>query len=160
VNPAVEGEAVVEILRWAFLGGVVVAALTDLRALRIPNALVLACLGLALLRLALEPALLGPHLAVGGIAFALTLALFARNLMGGGDAKLLPVVALWLGPQAILDFLVLLAVLAGGIALMLVLARLGLAAVDGARERWPLVLRRGEGLPLAAAIAPAAALLL
>ncbi|NBC97289.1 MAG: peptidase [Deinococcus-Thermus bacterium] len=147
-------------LSWAFLAFLVVAAASDLATLRIPNPLIVAGLALCLVRLAATPMPLGPHLAVGGVAFAITFALFAANLIGGGDAKLFPVTVLWFGPEQTPDFLLLLSVLAAGFALVLVLSRRLLPAVDGAPGERPAVLRLGAGVPLAVPTLPAAALFL
>jgi prepilin peptidase CpaA len=133
----------------AFAGFLLVAAVTDLRALRIPNALVALGLAVAVARLLLTPAPLWPHLGLGLVAFAVTFALFAANLIGGGDAKLFPVAVLWFGPVTTPPFLLVLSLAAAAFALVLVAARLVLAAIDRRPERWPLVLRRGGGVPLA-----------
>ncbi len=142
-------------LQAAFWVLLVAAAVTDLRWLRIPNPLVLAGLVLAVLRLVLEPIDPWAHLLAGAVVFALTLPLFAFDLMGGGDAKLFPVLGLWLGP-ATLEFFVLASIAAGALALVLVLARLALAWSGRPQEHfWP-AFRRGGGVPLAVPLLPAA----
>lgn len=147
-------------LSWAFLAFLVVAAASDLATLRIPNPLIVAGLALCLVRLAATPVPLAPHLAVGGVAFAITFALFAANLIGGGDAKLFPVTLVWVGPDAAPAFLLMLSLLAAGFALVLLLARRLLPAVAAGVDRRPVVLRRGAGVPLAVPTLPAAALFL
>lgn len=88
-----------------FLGLLVWAAWGDFRSYRIPNILVGALLVLFVLALAagLVPQNKIPtHLGTGAIALLLGLALFHMNWIGGGDAKLFAVLALWAGaPEAI-----------------------------------------------------------
>ncbi|MFW5679278.1 MAG: prepilin peptidase [Pseudomonadota bacterium] len=142
-------------LRWAFLLVLLAAAITDLRWLRIPNGLVLAALGLALTALVLTPAGWQGRLLAGGLVFAVTVPLFAFNLMGGGDAKLFPVLGLWLGGAAF-DFFLLTSLLAAAFALLLVVVRRLVAAAGADPVRlWP-VLQREEGVPLAVPALPAA----
>jgi len=147
---------VAELARWAFVAFLVAAAVGDLRRLRIPNPLIAFGLAVAAAFLVAADARLWPHLAVGGAAFAVTFALFAANLIGGGDAKLFPVVALWCGPETIREFLLLLSVTAALFAIALVVVRWALARIDAHPQRWPVALRRGAGVPLAVPTLPAA----
>jgi prepilin peptidase CpaA len=149
-----------EAARLAFLGFLLMAAASDVARLRIPNGLIVLGLVIACTFLLATPAPWLPHLAVGGVAFGVTFALFAMNLIGGGDAKLFPVVALWCGPEATRDFLLVLAVLAPLFALTLVAARGLVRLRERPAERLPPVLRRGAGVPLAVPTLPAAALFL
>ncbi len=61
------------------------------------------------------------HLLVLAIAFAACLALFAMNLLGGGDAKLIPAIALWAGTEHLVGFLVAMTLAGGAVALVLLL---------------------------------------
>lgn len=93
------------------------AAAVDVTTLRIPNwlpALVSAffVLAAAVEGMALADAALHTAVALG--LFATGFFLFAKNLMGAGDAKLLAAAGLWLGPAALLPFLVF-SVVAGGV---------------------------------------------
>ena len=87
----------------------VMAGLSDLRSLRIPNLLTGA------FALAFPPTALMfgggtvdwlSHIAAGAAVFLGAAILFALRLMGGGDVKLLAAVALWIGLGALLPFLV------------------------------------------------------
>lgn len=89
------------------------AAVHDLRARRIPNALVLATLGTGLARAAaLSAAGAGPAapLAPGllaalvgtAVGLAAWLPFYAFGLLGAGDVKLFAAAAAWLGPQGVL----------------------------------------------------------
>jgi len=61
-------------------------------------------------------------LAIAAVIFILLATLFAFNVMGGGDVKLIPAVALWAGPGHMLGYLFIMALLGGVIAAM-ILAR-------------------------------------
>lgn len=96
----------------------VVAAFTDIRRRQIDNWLNGAiALGAPLFwwtsGLALWPDI-ALQLGVALAAFALLARLFALKLMGGGDVKLLTVLALWVRPEIFMQLLVVMA-LAGGV---------------------------------------------
>lgn len=96
------------------------AAASDAARRRIPNALVLALVAAALLRIALEigagASLMLPvaDLAVGVAVFLVGAIAFQFRLLGGGDVKLLAAGALWVGALAAGSFLVT-TVLTGGV---------------------------------------------
>lgn len=72
----------------------------------------------------------GWHFAAGGIALAVTFGIFAIGGMGGGDAKLLSATAVWMGfNMTLLQYLVLGAMLGGGLTLAIILFRNSSAAV-------------------------------
>lgn len=99
------------------------AAVTDIRARRIANGLVLALAVIAGLRMAVEG---GPSLADLGVALALFAAgvlAFHAGVMGGGDVKLLAVGALWTGAAGAGPFLVATALAGGALALGFLIVR-------------------------------------
>lgn len=99
---------------FVFMGLLVSAAIVDLRRFIIPDTIVVALLALWPVWVALNG--LGPigyTLLGGGVMFALGLILFAFGLMGGGDVKLLTVLALWAEPAG-LPALIFYTSLAGG----------------------------------------------
>lgn len=104
---------------FAFL--VVYAMLADVSALRVPNwiPLALAALFLAHAASVQTPHGLAVHALVGAGVLAATFALFAFGAFGGGDAKLVSALALWMGPVHLGPFLLVLALLGGLTALML-----------------------------------------
>ena len=109
-----------------FPGLIIAAAVSDVARLKIPNWLVLlltaAFLPVALfIHMPLET--LGSHALAGCIMFAVGFALFAPGYIGGGDAKLLAAVALWLGMSQLLHFLVYTAMFGGLLALALLAFR-------------------------------------
>jgi prepilin peptidase CpaA len=135
------------------------AAWRDLTTMTIPNGVSLALLigfPVAALALGLDSQVMAAHLAAGAIAFAVCLALFYSGIVGGGDAKLYPAVALWLGGAAAIPFLLTTFIAGGALAMLLVAAR-RLAPANAAT---PFVLRRfcdpAEGVPYGLAIASGA----
>lgn len=150
----------------SFMALLMAAALYDLAALRIPNAV---CAGLAALFLvpaAMHPAAVAiPHHVLAGLlVFLAGWGLHGLGFLGGGDVKLLAATALWAG----LDLLVLhLACMAlFGLALLLVLVPLRhlwkLCATDrpaGRPAGRPLSLAMDRGVPYGVAIAGSIAFL-
>ncbi|NTJ66617.1 peptidase [Agrobacterium rhizogenes] len=104
-----------------------IAAISDLLTMTIPNRVSLA-LALAFLLLAplfgLSLAEIGLHFAGAGAVFFACFALFALNVMGGGDAKLLAAAALWFGfDSSLVEFLVYVAFIGGVLTVFIVFLR-------------------------------------
>lgn len=102
------------------------AALTDITALTISNKLV-GSFALAYLLLApLSGVTIGEigwsSVVAGGVLLS-TFAMFAFGWMGGGDAKLASVTALWFGPDFTLVFLLNTAVLGGALTMAILTFR-------------------------------------
>src|SRR5690349_11787497 len=90
------------------------AAYTDIRSRRIPNALTLAGIGVAIaLRLSggLGPGVDGVIGVV--LAFVLCLPFFVLGVLGGGDAKLLMAVGAFMGPRDLLMAMLIIASVGG-----------------------------------------------
>jgi len=114
------------LLSGLFLALCIFAALHDVNRLTIPNWLniTLAALFLpAALASGLPLQLLGGHLLAGGLAFVVAFGLFAFRIFGGGDAKMIPAVVLWMGPAASLPFLYWMAISGGACALILLIGK-------------------------------------
>ncbi|PKP82122.1 MAG: hypothetical protein CVT79_07475 [Alphaproteobacteria bacterium HGW-Alphaproteobacteria-18] len=114
-----------------FLVLCVVAALFDVNQLRIPNWLNLTLAGLfvpaaAVSGLPLE--IIGGHLMAGGLAFVIAYGLFAFRIFGGGDAKMIPAVVLWMGPAAAFPFAYYMALVGGACALLILIVRRSMPA--------------------------------
>lgn len=132
---------------WSACGLFVVGALTDLRVRRVPNAIPLLLLG-AFSVYAAAGAIRPPgspwsHLAVGAVLLAAGIGLYATGKFGGGDAKLMAVAGLWVGPADLSLFLFVLG------ACALVLSAFAMLPFAGTR-------RMRSELPFAAAIVPPA----
>ncbi len=104
-----------------------VAAWTDLSEMKIPNRIP-AVLGAAFLAIAPFSGLgltdFGLHLAASALVLAVCFGLFALNVMGGGDAKLLAAAALWFGlNMSLLTFVVYVSYAGGALTLLILLVR-------------------------------------
>jgi prepilin peptidase CpaA len=97
-----------------------VIAYGDVRFRRIPNALSLAIavLGVGRLLLVDDEVATGYTLASGLATFAITFLLFWRHVIGGGDAKLITAMALLIGHEQLLNFLFLMSISGGLLALV------------------------------------------
>jgi len=140
---------------------IALAAISDLRSMRISNstsALVVlayfAALPLATPLLSVVAASIGVALLV----LAAGVALFCRGLIGGGDVKFAASLALWTGADHTLDFLFWTAALGGAFALLL----LGYRALPAPSRPSPAQksLHEGPGMPFAVPLAAAALVVL
>ncbi|KPF44388.1 prepilin peptidase [Rhizobium sp. AAP43] len=105
----------------------VLAALTDFLEMKIPNRIPLLLLGSFLLVAPFTGLTLtefGWHLAAAAIVFSVCFTLFAINVMGGGDAKLLTAAAIWFGlNHALLEFLIVTAFFGGVLTVLIIMLR-------------------------------------
>jgi len=94
------------------------AALWDAATFTIPNWISIALVVLFIPYAVSTPEMtwgnIGTHLLVAGIAFAVGFALFAMNVLGGGDVKLMTATLLLIGNDGLDNFLVIVA-LTGGV---------------------------------------------
>ena len=105
---------------------VVIAALTDLTRMKIPNwisALLIVAFFPAAFAAGLSPIEVGMHFGVGVLVLIAGMALFALRVVGGGDAKLMAAAGMWLGASALMPFLIWTAILGGAFSLVLILGR-------------------------------------
>jgi prepilin peptidase CpaA len=102
------------------------SAVSDAATMTIPNRIPV---GLSLLFIVaaiagpLEPVAIAWHVGTGLAVFLVCVGLFAAGVFGGGDAKLLPAIALWMGPTAVLPFVTYTAAFGGALAFAFLLAR-------------------------------------
>ncbi len=105
----------------------VVAAFTDLFEMTVPNripAILLASFLLLAPFSGLGLSGFGWHIAAGITVFAVVFGLFALNVMGGGDAKLLTAAAVWYGfTPSLLHFLIYVAYGGGLLTILILLVR-------------------------------------
>jgi len=113
------------------VGVLAIIAYHDVRTRRIPNVLSLAIATLALTRIALaEDAVAGWYtLGAATVTFAGTFAMFRCGIIGGGDAKMIPATALLIGYRDLVDFLFLMSLCGGALAL---------ATIAVENLEWPL----------------------
>lgn len=134
------------------------AALIDIETLTIPNWLNgwLAFLFIPAAILAAPGwETIGWHVAVGAIAFAVSVALFFMGVYGGGDAKFIPAALLWIGPAGVAPFLVVTA-LAGGLLTILVIIMRGLMPAGVTPGFGVATFEDRKGVPYGVAIASGA----
>jgi prepilin peptidase CpaA len=136
---------------------VLAAALYDVREFRIPNECSLLLLVLYPLHLWTSPQAIGIDMSVLAAAcvFGAAVLVYWFGTFGGGDVKLLSVLALWAGPALVWDFIAV-TVLAGGVMAVIYMTRYRMMlawafdAVGGVRIRDTLL---AEQLPYGLAIA-------
>ncbi len=132
------------------------AALRDLASYQIPNWLSLAIVAdffAGALATSLDISAIGWHLSAGLATLLVGILLFARGLLGGGDAKLLAACAVWVGWPGLPRFCLVVAVLGGLLALLVLgLRRVSLPAW-WAERAWIRRLQSAEqGIPYGVAI--------
>jgi prepilin peptidase CpaA len=136
---------------------VIVAGLKDLTSMKIPNWISgLLVLGFfpAALALGLPPAAIGLHLSVAVAALLIGMGLFALNLLGGGDVKLMAAACLWLGLSGSGVFVLATAVVGGVFSLALLVSRTWLQPWVGVGPGWLVQLMEPRGhIPYGVAIA-------
>lgn len=146
------------ILLILFGAGLIFAALHDVTTMTIPNWVSIAIVllfPLAGLAAGLSWLEIGMSVLAGFIALLICFALFSIGIFGGGDAKLLPAVFVWIGMPAWLHYIYGIAII-GGLLSLLILVTRKLApkeAVPGFLQRSVV---EGPGIPYAVAIAAGA----
>jgi len=141
------------------------AAISDYQRLVIPNWISIALCGLFLahsLKAYVWPEIAW-HVAIGLGTFLCAFALYAFGIFGGGDVKLLGAIALWAGPEHIVEFAILTGLLGGVLGLLVLAARLVVRNLPEFAERtgatWNLARWGRDGVcPYGIAIAFAAVL--
>jgi prepilin peptidase CpaA len=101
-----------------------IIAYDDVRTRRIPNVLAFSIAALGLVRMIYDLDLMAAihTIEASAAVFAAAFVLFWRGMLGGGDAKLIAATALLIGNHDLVDFLFLMSVCGGALALA-ILAR-------------------------------------
>ncbi|MBA3910757.1 MAG: hypothetical protein C0524_12990 [Rhodobacter sp.] len=136
---------------------IVASAISDLRRLKIHNRHVLVALAIFVL---LAPFLLdfqelSMRFLVGIVTFGIGFTLFALHLIGGGDAKMMPVVMLFVPSDELAHFLRIFALALGAVSLCMLLVQ---RAPAFRRVAWSSVLEHRH-VPVGVAIAISVVLL-
>jgi prepilin peptidase CpaA len=137
----------------------VLAALTDFLEMTIPNRIPVILLatfvaiapfsGLGLMEI-------GWHVAAAAAVFSVCFGLFAFNVMGGGDAKLLSAAAIWFGfNNSLFDFLAYTGFLGGVLTIMVIAVRANWEVFATIGVRLPKTLMVANKIPYAIAIGAA-----
>lgn len=131
------------ILLLALTPVVVVSAISDLRNLKIRNHQVLVALAIFVLLAPFQLDLqeIWMRASVGVATFGIGFALFALRVIGGGDAKMMPVVMLFVPSNEVAHFLQIFAVALGALSLCMLLVqrvpafrRAGWSSLQGQRH--------------------------
>lgn len=97
------------------------------------------------------------HLAAGCVVLVAAFSLFARGIVGGGDAKLAAATALWLGFDHLLPYLLYASLLGGALSVGLIWFRMAPLPDWLARHDWAQRLHgKDAGVPYGIALAAAA----
>jgi prepilin peptidase CpaA len=136
------------------------ASCFDVLKLRIPNVIPVGLIALFALQVLVGRSVQAPldHLLAMGLALLTLLPLFASNMLGGGDVKLLAAVALWLGMNKLTALLILVGIV-GGIFALFWLAMRWLIRIGLRDRKLPRSLQAGAPLPFALPIMIVAVLL-
>lgn len=137
-----------------------VAACSDFLTMLIPNRVSAILLGafLVVAPLAgLDLAQIGMHLAAGLLVFSVCFGLFALNVMGGGDAKLLTASAVWFGMSfSLVEYLVYVSLFGGFLTLAILTLRAHGDMIIATGLRLPEHLLSARKVPYGVAIGLAA----
>jgi prepilin peptidase CpaA len=138
----------------------VAAAASDLVTMTIPNRIAL-LIGALFFAVAAADGMslynVGQHVAAGAVVLAVTFIFFARGWMGGGDAKLAAVTALWLGFADLGAFALTASIFGGALTLFILLFRSWPLPFAGSMPAWALKLHDDKtGIPYGIALAAAA----
>ena len=149
-----------DLLLTAFAALLVIAAVSDLLTMKIPNRiplLIIALFPVAAFAAGFDMALVGWHLLAGAGVLAVCFVMFALGWIGGGDAKVAAASALWVGPfWPLLDWAVTAAFCGGVLTLVLLLARSVLLPTVLANQEWIARLHDTKGgVPYGIALAAA-----
>jgi prepilin peptidase CpaA len=102
------------------------AAASDLLTMTISNKLSIALVVgyyLVALLLGMPATTIGIHSATAFVVLAISFSMFAAGWIGGGDAKLVAAIALWLGFGQLLSFLILASIFGGALTVSLLMVR-------------------------------------
>ncbi len=135
------------------------AAISDLMTMTISNRLTLA---LVVAFVVLSPFAgmdlntFGLHWAAGGAVLAVAFACFAFGWIGGGDAKLASVTALWLGWESSIEFIAIASIFGGALTLLILTFRRSVLPAFIIRQPWIQRLHdMRAGVPYGVALAAA-----
>lgn len=143
-------------------GAVAFAAAMDLFTLTIPNR-VSVVMALAFFPVAWMAGIgwwpIADHLIAGALVLALGILLFALGWFGGGDAKLLAAIALWVGTENLFPYFLYVALAGGALAMLFGVFRQVPLPRQLLGEPWAIRLHRpGSGIPYGIALAAGALL--
>jgi prepilin peptidase CpaA len=144
-------------IAWVLPFGLAFAAISDFMTMTISNRISVALVGFFVV---LAPLTglgwleIGMSLLAALAVFAVCFALFAFNIMGGGDAKLLTATAVWFGfDHSLVVFLITVAFAGGGVTLLFLLMRSQALTVMAMGVPLPASMATANKVPYGIAIA-------
>ena len=147
------------LLLTVFPAAMAFAAASDLFTMKVPNRI---AIGLVVGFLLLAPMIgmgwtdIGIHVAAAAAALLLGFCLFAFGWIGGGDAKLFAATCLWLGPEMLLTYGVITALIGGALTFVLLVLRGVPLPAALTSQGWIVRLHNTkEGVPYGIALAAA-----
>lgn len=133
------------------------AAANDLFTMKIPNGIsivLIAGFAVAAVAAGMSSETVAYHAMAALCVLAVTFALFAFRMLGGGDAKLMAAGALWIGPPLMIEYLAHLTIFGGILAVAVLCYRKFVPAASLALPGWAHRLHvNGTGIPYGIAIA-------
>ncbi|GGE33167.1 type 4 prepilin peptidase 1 [Agaricicola taiwanensis] len=135
-------------------------ALSDFFTMKIPNSVTLTFaamfpLAAAALNMGTTPVVW--HIAAGSVVLIVCFFLFSMGWLGGGDAKLAAGVALWIGFDLLMPWLLMTAIIGGALTLLVLFARRLPLPTLLHRQEWALRLHDiANGIPYGIAISAGA----
>ena len=149
-----------------FLFCVCYAIITDFQTLLIPNWISLTLIGafVVFATIHVAAAAITGHLFVAAIVLTLSITFFVLGWIGGGDVKFMSAIALWMGPDYIAPFTVLMASFGAALAICLIgIEKYGAFVSPRMQDVWPVSrlrkLARSRECPYGVAIGTAGLLL-
>ena len=152
---------IADAIRWTLFPAMMAfAASSDLFTMTISNRVSLMLVGgffaLAAI-MGVNAAEMISHLSAGCVVLVAAFGLFARGIIGGGDAKLAAAAALWLGFDHLLPYLLLASLLGGALSVGLIWFRMAPLPEWLARQAWVERLHgKDSGIAYGIALAAAA----
>jgi prepilin peptidase CpaA len=132
------------------------ACFTDMFAMRISNRVCLAILalfGVFAIVSGMPLALAGWHLLAGLIVLCVSFALFASGWIGGGDAKLVAAISVWIGFGQLWEYIAISSVLGGFLTMAILAMRSHPLPAFAANQPWVMRLHdKKSGVPYGIAL--------
>lgn len=148
------------VLLLVFPAVMIFAAVMDLFTMTIPNRVSLALIaGFAMVAPLSGQSweTIGMHVLAGLVVLAISIFMFSRNWLGGGDAKLLAAASLWIGFDLLTLFVGVVGILGGALALALLAYRKFVPEIWIVKQQWAARLhKQNGGIPYGLAIAAGA----
>ena len=127
------------IIKTVYAATLCYGCISDIKSLKIPNAVSVILLALFLLNYLLFGAADGltKHIIVASSALLVGFGVFAAGLMGAGDIKLISALMLWAGPQSGFVFLIVMTFAGGLLASLLLITRTSMVVWPSAQNYIP-----------------------